>query len=461
VSSKLGYLRSIAIGLASGAVVLALLIFGLNAGGAGGSNVAANPAPTTPDNGSTPSVSPSSSPSASDGRTCSVAKLITDKRLGNFQAIVANPATDEVLFDRGGETPAATASVLKLITAAAALQTLGPNYVISTNVYQDATDPGVIYLRGAGDPTLSRTRAGVQTVYKDAPKLSDLAIQVNQALAGQKVTKIVLDASLFTGPTWQPSWDGAERTMGSTPLITALEADGDRANPGAETSPRSLTPIENVGAWFKRALGATARGAKVQQAVTPNDATQIATVHSQPVSTLVKHMLLVSDNTEAEYLARQVAIKLGYSGSFTSIDIALKKSLATTGLDFSNVTLIDGSGLSDNNRVAPVFFTQLMKLVLNSYGDFAIIGQGLPVSHESGSLASRFGGANLDAAGKIQAKTGWIKHGYTLAGIIHAKDGTELTFAVYALGNVQDNAKDAIDKVVTGFYRCGNKLSNQ
>jgi D-alanyl-D-alanine carboxypeptidase/D-alanyl-D-alanine-endopeptidase (penicillin-binding protein 4) len=172
-------------------------------------------------------------------------------------------------------------------------------------------------------------------------------------------------------------------------------------------------------------------------------------------------MLLVSDNTEAEYLARQVAIKLGYSGSFTSIDIALKKSLATTGLDFSNVTLIDGSGLSDKNRVAPVFFTQLMKLVLNSYGDFAIIGQGLPVSHESGSLASRFGGANLDAAGKIQAKTGWIKHGYTLAGIIHAKDGTELTFAVYALGNVQDNAKDAIDKVVTGFYRCGNKLSNQ
>ena len=430
-------------------------------GNSAGTNNAQNQTTPSADPNTNTSASPSASPSNANSRTCSVAKLITDKRLGNFQGIVVNPATDEVLFDRGGETPAATASVLKLITAAAALQTFGPNYVINTKVYQDATDPGTIYLRGAGDPTISRTRAGIQTVYKDAPKLSDLAVQVNQSLAGQHITNIVLDASLFTGATWQPSWDASERTMGSTPLITALEADGDRANPAAETSPRSLTPIENVGAWFKRALGANAHGAMVSQAITPNDATEIATVHSQPLSTLVKHMLLVSDNTEAEYLARLVAIKMGYSGSFTSIDIALKKALATTGLDLSKVTLIDGSGLSDNNSVAPVVFTQLMKLVLNSYGDFAIIGQGLPVSNETGSLATRFGGKNLDAAGKIQAKTGWIKHGYTLAGIIHAKDGTDLTFAVYALGNVQDNAKDAIDNLVTGFYRCGNKLSNQ
>lgn len=459
MSSKVAYLRSIAIGLASGAVVLALLIFGLNLGSSSGSNNAAPSTEPTTDPG-TQSASPSASPSPSSGRTCSVAKLIKDKRLGDFQAVVVNPLTDEVLFDRGAQTPSATASTLKLIIAAAALQSLGANFVITTNVYQDATDPGVIYLRGAGDPTLSRTRAGVQTVYKDAPKLNDLAVQVNAALEGQHITRIVLDASLFSGPTWQPTWDTAERTMGSTPLITALEADGDRADPTAETSTRSLTPVENVGTWFKRALGANAHGAKVSQAVTPNDAIQVGSVHSQPISTLVKHMLLVSDNTEAEYLARLVAIKQGYAGSFNSIDIAIKKALATTGLDFSKVTLIDGSGLSDNNRVAPIFFTQLLKLVVNTYGDFKYIAQGLPVSHESGSLANRFGGTNLDAAGRIQAKTGWIKNGYTLAGIIHAKDGTDLTFAVYALGNVQDNAKDAIDNVVTGFYRCGAKLSN-
>ena len=84
----------------------------------------------------------------------------------------------------------------------------------------------------------------------------------------------------------------------------------------------------------------------------------------------------------------------------------------------------------------------------------------MPIAHESGSLATRFGGDNLDAAGHIIAKTGWIKRGYTLAGIINAKDSTQLTFAIYALGNVKDDAKDAIDNLATAIYRCGNQLSN-
>jgi D-alanyl-D-alanine carboxypeptidase/D-alanyl-D-alanine-endopeptidase (penicillin-binding protein 4) len=68
----------------------------------------------------------------------------------------------------------------------------------------------------------------------------------------------------------------------------------------------------------------------------------------------------------------------------------------------------------------------------------------------------------VDAAGHVFAKTGWIKTGYTLVGYINAKDGTVLLFAVYALGTtVTDATKGAIDNLVTGFYRCGNALSNQ
>ena len=40
-----------------------------------------------------------------------------------------------------------------------------------------------------------------------------------------------------------------------------------------------------------------------------------------------------------------------------------------------------------------------------------------------------------------------------------AKDGTDLVFSVAAVGDVNDTAKQAIDNLVTGFYRCGNKLS--
>ena len=46
-------------------------------------------------------------------------------------------------------------------------------------------------------------------------------------------------------------------------------------------------------------------------------------------------------------------------------------------------------------------------------------------------------------------------------GVIHAKDGTDLTFAIYALNYGSDNAAlNAIDNLTTAFYECGNNLSN-
>jgi D-alanyl-D-alanine carboxypeptidase/D-alanyl-D-alanine-endopeptidase (penicillin-binding protein 4) len=172
-------------------------------------------------------------------------------------------------------------------------------------------------------------------------------------------------------------------------------------------------------------------------------------------------MMQVSDNTEAEYLARLVSLDLGFDGSFSSLNAAIKKALKSTNLDSTGVVIKDGSGLSDFNAVSPSFMAQLYKLVYEGQGIFSTIKQSLPVAGESGSLASRFKGDNLDATGHIYAKTGWIKHGYTLAGIIEAKDGTSMVFAVYALGNVTDAAKTAIDNLVTGFYRCGATLSNE
>lgn len=242
--------------------------------------------------------------------------------------------------------------------------------------------------------------------------------------------------------------------------VTALQVDGDRANPTAETSARSTTPVANAGKWFKAALGATAANASVVTGTLPNGATQITSVLSQPISQWVKHMLLVSDNTQAEFLARLVSLKQGFDGSFSSLNQALKRALAGTNLDSSSLVIKDGSGLSNFNAVPPIYLAKLSKLILTAGGNYQVVLQGLPIAGESGSLASRFKGDNLDASGHIIAKTGWIKRGYTLAGIVNAADGTPLVFAVYALGSVKDDAKQAIDDLVTAVYRCGNTLSN-
>lgn len=452
--AKFAYMKQVAIGAASGVVTLALIIGGFSISGTATTNNANQQSNNAVSATPTPSVTPSLS------RTCSVAEQAADPKLGIFTAAVINPATDEILFDRDSEKGSAPASTLKMLTASAALQVLGPNYRVETKVYQDSANPSTIYLVGAGDPTLSRTPNGKQSVYRDAPKLSELAVAVNAALGTQTVSKIVLDSTLFSGPSWEPTWQRSEQTQGYMSEVTALQVDGDRRNPAAATSPRSTTPVANAGRFFKAALGASAANAVISEAKMPAGMNQIASVYSQPISQWVKYMLLTSDNTLAEYLARLLSLKQGFDGSFTSLNAAIKMGLNATMLSSANLTIKDGSGLSDFNSVPPKYLAQFSKLVLSGVGNYAVIYQGLPIANESGSLASRFNKDNLDAAGKIIAKTGWIKRGYTLAGIIKAKDGVDLVFAVYAHGQVDDTTKLAIDNFVTAVYRCGNSLSN-
>ncbi|MEN9713514.1 MAG: hypothetical protein RLZZ164_178 [Actinomycetota bacterium] len=457
MAKKFAYLKEVLIGAGSGVLALVLIILGFSVSGSPINNNA-NPQPS--DSSSVSSSATPTDTSTAGARTCSIASLATDPKLGNFSGVFLNAGTGEVLFDRSKDVPAATASTMKLLTAAAALQVLGPNYRVETKVYQDPTNPGSIYLVGAGDPTLSRTANGKQSVYQNAPKLSDLAVGVNAKLGATQITKITLDSTLFAGPTWDATWERTEQTQGFMSEVTALQVDGDRANPAAETSTRSTTPVANAGKYFKTALGASASGASIVQGKMPAGMTQIASVLSQPINVWVRHMLLVSDNTEAEYLARLVSLQQGFDGSFSSLNVAIKQALAYTQLPTANLTIKDGSGLSDFNSVPPMFLAKLSILIASGQGHWPLVLQGMPIAHETGSLSDRFGGDNLDAAGKVIAKTGWIKHGYTLAGIINAKDSTKLTFAVYALGNVTADAKQAIDNLVTAAYRCGNTLSN-
>ena len=450
---RFAYFKEVAIGGAVGLLVLVLVIVGFSISG----GVApANNASQSTNNGA--SAQPSTSASAAQ---CSVQDLANDDRLGNLQAYVVNAANDQVLIDFKGDQPSATASTMKLLTAAAALQILGPNYRITTHVYQDATDKGTLYFIGAGDVTLSRTAPGKSSVYENAPKLNDLAVAINKTVGTTTITKIVVDGSLFSGPQWLPSVDPSERTNGYQSLTSALQVDGDRNDPTKETSKRSDTPELRAGTWLKNALGSSASGASVVQGVMPTSAISVASVQSQPISNWINHMLAVSDNTQAEALARLVSLDENFDGSFSSLDSAIKQALQTLPtVDLSGSVILDGSGESPENSVSPKALTSLVKQIYLSSGNLAVEKQSLPVAGESGSLQSRFKGKNVDADGHVFAKTGWIKNGYTLAGYINAKDGSNLLFSVYALGpKANDSAKDAIDNLVTGFYRCGASLA--
>jgi D-alanyl-D-alanine carboxypeptidase/D-alanyl-D-alanine-endopeptidase (penicillin-binding protein 4) len=418
-------------------------------------DVSAQPSVTsTPTPTQTSRPVPAAAQPAQPVRTCSIAEAASDSRLGTFQGSVRNAATGEVLYDHGGGTFSRTASVMKVLTSAAALAVLGPDYRASTTVVA-GSQPGQVVLVGGGDITLA---SGSSNIYPGSASMTDLASQVNSALGGAAVTSIVLDSSAFGGDAWQPSWNRKELFDGWSSEVTALQVDGDRADPSSSQSTRSEDPIGRAGAAFARALGAS--GATITQGTAPAGAATLGQVQSAPVSTMVQDALLRSDNTEAEMLARLTAIAQGSGNTFSALGASTPAALASYGLDTTGLTIVDGSGLSDDNGVSPNFLTALFAKIEARQGNLGIIADGLPVAGESGTLAGRFTGSNSDAAGSVIAKTGWIDTGYTLSGIIHAADGTTLTFAFFALDNVSDSSKQALDTVTAAAYRCGNDLSN-
>lgn len=448
--------------LASGAAV-----------GAARAPQAAEPSPTA----SSASPSPSPEPTRAQPtlavepsrlRTCSVASFAADGRLGDFVGAVVNASTGELLFDRAATTPARHGSVLKVLTAAAALRVLGPGYQLSTRVVA-GPEPGQVVLVGGGDATLSALAPGQESVYRGAPKLADLAAQTVAAYAAANpdapaITQVLVDASYWNpADKWDSSWARSEQTIGYHSEVTALQVDGDRQNPALDTSPRSTDPVTRAGEAFALALVAAGNpgGRPVGAPGAASGGAELALVRSQPVSVLIEKMLMNSDNTLAEMLARVVSKESGFDGSAASLTQAFAAALQPYGVPLDpGMVIRDGSGLSHLNAVSPQYYAQLMTKVAAGAENLPVLSAGLPVAGRSGSLASRFAGPAADARGAVAAKTGWIDTAYSLSGIVRAADGSTLTFAFSAIGNVDGSARAALDQLTAAVYRCGDNLAN-
>lgn len=428
------------------------------AGVAAGSNSSsASPLPTASE--APPRPQPSAFPLASRLRTCSVNTLATDGRLAAFAGYVVNATTGEVLFDRNGSTPQRTGSVLKVLTAAAALNVLGPTATLTTQVLMGSA-PGTIVLKGGGDPTLATQS---NTVYGGAPQIQTLADAAMTAYESRypndPIETIVLDSTMWDpADNWDSSWLRKEQADGYQAQVTALMVNGGRADPAATVSYRSGDPVGDAGREFAAAAGLNnvtfSNGSAVGGDV-------LASVQSQPVSTLIGQMLISSDNVLAENLARVVSKTMGFNGSSSSLSQAIPGALVEYGLETQTLTIRDGSGLSDLNAVSPKFVTALFNKIRANEKNLGVIYSSLPVSGQSGTLASRFNGANEVARGAVVAKTGWLDSEYSLAGIVNSSDGTPLSFAFYSIADgIDASAKDAQDTLATGLFTCGDNLSN-
>jgi D-alanyl-D-alanine carboxypeptidase/D-alanyl-D-alanine-endopeptidase (penicillin-binding protein 4) len=405
---------------------------------------------------------PPSIPLPIDLRTCSIAAAAKDPRLKKVYASIINVDSNEVLYGRNPQDPAPTGSMMKIMTAAAAIAAFGPDYRLTTKVVEGAT-PGTIVLVGGGDPTLTRLGPGQQSVYSGAPKLSDLAAQTltayNAAHPGVPITNVVVDDSMWSdSDSWDPSWSPSLQTGGYVSKVTALQVDGDRQDPRSFVSPRSNDPVGRAGQAFVTALGLT--GVSVTTGVAENGATTLASVKSAQMKSLVFQMLQLNDNTLAETLARATSVKESLGGSAASLQQAITNGILGYGADTNGITAADGSGLSANDKVPADVMARFMGIVGFKKNGMQYVFAGLSVPGKAG-LIGRFTGANAVLGSHLWAKAGQVGTSYSLSGFMKANDGTHIGFALYAVGSgISSSAIPALDNLTAAVFKCGNNLSS-
>ena len=415
--------------------------------------------PTTPSAVSAATAEPSTG-RAAPGLPASAAKVtaqlgpyLRTPALGSLVgAYVADGPSGAVLDNRFGGLGFAPASTAKLTTAVALLSLARPGERFTTAA-QTGAKPGQVVLVGGGDPTLSAGRPGKPTAYRSAARMSDLAVQVRKALGGTRITSIVVDDSRFTGPRTAPGWQPDDVPSTYASAITPLMVDaGLPASGGTE---RSAVPDLEAGRAFARLAGVPT--VPVTRGYAGSTARGLGAVQSATMLDLVEQMLKVSDNVIAEMLGREVARRAQQPPSFAGAAAGITAELAKVGVA-SGVHLVDASGLSALDRVAPRSLVAMLGAVVG--GKYPALGNvvtAMPVAAWDGTLATRFEvGRSKSGAGRVRAKTGTIAKVVTLAGIVRDASGRQLLFAFMARSVPDiDTGETAIDAAAAALARCG------
>jgi D-alanyl-D-alanine carboxypeptidase/D-alanyl-D-alanine-endopeptidase (penicillin-binding protein 4) len=383
--------------------------------------------------------------------------LLSDRDLGPHVLAAVAGQDGTPLFARGaGE--AVPASTLKLLTGAAALETMGPDRTFATTVV--TAGPRRIVLVGGGDPLLAATRPDRDAYPRPADVATLARATATRLLAGGTArVRLGYDATLFTGPAVSPHWPDSYISDQVVAPIQSLWVDGGR--PVDDGSGRVADPARTAAVVFGAALAKA--GVRVVGVPTPRradpGAAEVARVTSPPLSQLVEHTLLVSDNEAAEVLARQVAIATGAPATFAGGADAVLDTVAGLGVPTSGATTYDGSGLSRDNRLDPDLLTALLDVSGSAeHPELRPVLTGLPVAGFNGSLSRRFTEtADRAGRGSVRAKTGTLTGVSGLAGTVTDRTGIPMVFAVLAddiaLPDTLD-AREALDGIASALAAC-------
>lgn len=388
-----------------------------------------------------------------------VQPLLRKRVLGrHVTMLVTDLATGRAVFRAGGPT-LLPASTTKLLTSAAALESLGPMTRFRTSVRWVPSTRRLV-LVGGGDPFLASTAKLGGSSYPDRADVQTLARLTVRKLRTLGISRVRLayDDSAFSGPAVNPAWPDTYIGEDVVPPISALSVDEGRDPDG---SGFVTEPAEAAAEAFRAALRSNGLGVgpSLARAGTPAGASDVASVSGAPVGEIVERTLAVSDNQAAEVLLRQVGRAESQEGSFVAGSAAVLEVLRRLGVRISaGDRLHDGSGLSRSNRLSPDVLAGVLRLAASAERpELRQVLTGLPVAGFTGSLQHRFDQGPEQARGRVRAKTGTLTGVHGLAGVADDAGGARLAFVVVAdrVAPAKNlDAREVIDRIAGALGAC-------
>jgi len=419
-------------------------------------------------------------------------------------ALVVRAGDGTELFARAPDRALTPASNLKILTALAALETLGPTHRFVTRVRADRRPDArgaveVLYLEGGGDPALTSEqwwrlaadlrRRGLRRVEKglvlDADALDGqrwhggwgsvgsrayhapvgaltanygaFAVEVAPGPAPGSPARVTVDppveflrveARARTGAPGSATRLAVDRaaTKGDFERVTVTGAIAAGSEP--RTYWRSVAdPTRYAGAVARMQLEAV--GIRVEGptrvAPAPAEAPELLAFEGHSLARVVALFLKHSNNAVAEILLKGLGrAATGAPGSWSNGREALGASLRRLGLAAPGLRIVDGSGLARANRVAPRTLVEALRRAHSSFAFGPELLAALPIAARDGTLEERAAAAG----GAVRAKTGLLDRVTGLSGLARHPEQGVLVFSILANGYRAGDAtaRQAVDR---------------
>ena len=425
--------------------------------------------------------------------------VISDPRSGQWSVEFYDLDAEEILFEYNRNKNLLPASNLKLITTAAALKILGPDYRFRTEFYTDGYIDrklnllsGNLYIKGTGDPTTAGTFLKDRTATDFDPLISELrlsrgidyidgkikiltpfrqeeafgkgwdiddlpnyyAAPVSPLIFHENLTKVVIK----NGNTEVTPFYPFKFRRDTLPEIKKasfnriIGSDSVIVKSSFKNSSTGFVTVNDPDKFYRISLRSNLEKNDVRvigKDIAPADTTRflICTLYSDSLYRIINKCNGESNNLYAEQIFREMAEVFAKDTALTDslekiepiydnlIKIASDLYKQLFGID--NFNLSDGSGLSRMNYFSADKFVKVLSSMFDDDNFIAYLSS-FPQPGTNGTLENKM--VHPDLHNRVFGKTGSMTGVNALSGYLYTKKGKRLAFSI--LNNYYDLSRN-------------------